>query len=888
MAGIELATAYVDIVPSLRGAESKIGDALAGVDTSKAGEKIGASLGKSIASRAASALSSLGKTGARVLGGISTAIGGIAAAGGVSRALNIEQANKMFKSLGMDAEKAMASANEAVKGTQFGLDQAAKAAAQLGASGVAMGDDMTQSLKSIAGLASMAGVEYDRVSAIFGKVAATGKLQGDELNQFSEMGINALAALSDHLGVSQAEVRQMVTDGEVDFQTFADAMYETFGDAAQGANETFTGAISNMRAALSRLGADFAAPALDGLRKIVVALIPVIDQFHEALQPVIDAFSGVLGDAVGGVVDKLTAFSDWFSGQSQTVQTGIAGTVSALMGLAAASQVVLPALSGISEMFGLAGSSAQKAAPQLATAAAEATAASAATTAASAAAGSASSAAASAAAATTAASGKVSKFGAAVTGVLSRLGPLGIGAIAAGAGIVALGGYMAASGTSAEELAEKVTAAMTGFAEKLPSMVDVLTQNMSAIAQSMSEAIPQIVQGLTGALQQVVSVLPQVLPQVMTAVTTLVQSVASMLPTLLPVIVQAVVALVTSLASMLATVLPVLVQAVTTIITSLCQMLPTLLPMLVQAALQLFMALVQALPQVLTALVEGLTTLIDSVCQMLPTLIPLLIQAAITLFMALVQALPQILGALLSAATQVIGSVVSMLPQLIPALLSAAVQLFMALVKAVPKILSSLIGAVGDLLGRAKDAVIDFVPKMLDAGKNLVQGLIDGITGMVSSAVDAIGDFAGSIVDKAKSLFGIASPSKVFREFGGYLVEGMAIGIDKTAGKAVGSVEDMASGMLGALPSEMGAEIGLGGVAALEAAYAPPASRAVSAPLGDSVSYTASASGVSSGNTYNVIIDGDALDASPQVMEALQAFVDALTRQYDMGVRANG
>lgn len=46
----------------------------------------------------------------------------------------------------------------------------------------------------------------------------------------------------------------MVSKGKIDFQTFADSMQEGLGGAALAAGDTFSGALANVKAALSRLG----------------------------------------------------------------------------------------------------------------------------------------------------------------------------------------------------------------------------------------------------------------------------------------------------------------------------------------------------------------------------------------------------------------------------------------------------------------------------------------------------------------------------------------------------------------------------------------------------------------------------------------------------------
>ena len=68
--------------------------------------------------------------------------------GGKTRALEIQQAQFQFQGLGINVQEVMADALAAVKGTAFGLGDAAKAAAQFGASGIGAGQDMTTALRA--------------------------------------------------------------------------------------------------------------------------------------------------------------------------------------------------------------------------------------------------------------------------------------------------------------------------------------------------------------------------------------------------------------------------------------------------------------------------------------------------------------------------------------------------------------------------------------------------------------------------------------------------------------------------------------------------------------------------------------------------------------------
>lgn len=328
----ELASAYLTLMPTLKNAQRQIESQLNGVDVSGSGKRMGTTLSSGFGS----AFKTVAKVGVGAVAAIGTAVGGLALGGGISRALKLDQAQFKFRALGMDVESAMASCSAAVSGTAFGLDAAATVATQLGASGVEAGDAMTGALKSVAGVAAMSGRSMEDIGSIFSKVAAKGKVSGDELLQLNEAGINATAALAKHLGKTSEEVQKLVSSGQIDFATFSAAMQETFGEAAAGANETFQGAMSNVMAALSRVGAKFADPALGGLRKVFVALIPAIDAVSKALDPAVEAF-GRFSDAVSArTTAGIEAFADAASSGKGALGS-LGAAISALSGMSSSS-----------------------------------------------------------------------------------------------------------------------------------------------------------------------------------------------------------------------------------------------------------------------------------------------------------------------------------------------------------------------------------------------------------------------------------------------------------------------------------------------------------------------------------------------------------------------
>lgn len=192
--------------------------------------------------------------------------------GGISRAMNLENAN--FQLMGLlknekDVATVMEDVSYGVDGTAYGLDAAAKVASQLAASGMRAGDSMKSALRGISGVAAMTNSSYEDIGRIYTQIAGQGRMKGDQLLQLSGRGMNAAATLAEYLTkvgngakVTEADVRDMVSKGKIDFDTFATAMDETFGEHAKKANETFNGAMSNVKSALSRIGAEFISPLI--------------------------------------------------------------------------------------------------------------------------------------------------------------------------------------------------------------------------------------------------------------------------------------------------------------------------------------------------------------------------------------------------------------------------------------------------------------------------------------------------------------------------------------------------------------------------------------------------------------------------------------------------
>ena len=94
---------------------------------------------------------------------------------------------------------------------------------------------------------------------------------------------------------------------------------------------------------------------------------------------------------------------------------------------------------------------------------------------------------------------------------------------------------------------------------------------------------------------------------------------------------------------------------------------------------------------------------------------------------------------------------------------------------------SEILGVVGQMGSDIINKVGSWVGDMVNAGRNLIQGMIDGVGQMASNLINAVAGPVNDAIGKAKSLLGIHSPSRVFRQIGVYTGEGFVDGLEEMA-----------------------------------------------------------------------------------------------------------
>lgn len=291
MAGYNLGSATIQVVPSVRGLTKGIEQPLA-----KSGERASKGMsGKLFGGLKAGAL------------GAGVAVGGILGASvtkGFQRLSAIEQAEAKLKGLGHSGKEVssiMDNALASVKGTAFGLDEAATLSGTLVASGIKPGKELEKTLKLTADSATIAGKSLDDMGLIWGSVAAKGKLQGDDAMQLLASGVPIWQMVGKVMGKTAGEAQALGSKGQVSFEIFQKAMEQGVGGAALQAGDTTVGAFKNMNAALGRFGASLLKGVFPLIGPAFKGLTGWLDAANEAVGPMVENFT----NGVKGIYDVL-------------------------------------------------------------------------------------------------------------------------------------------------------------------------------------------------------------------------------------------------------------------------------------------------------------------------------------------------------------------------------------------------------------------------------------------------------------------------------------------------------------------------------------------------------------------------------------------------------
>ncbi|WP_242255021.1 tail length tape measure protein [Bacillus cereus group sp. BfR-BA-01379] len=116
-----------------------------------------------------------------------------------------------------------------------------------------------------------------------------------------------------------------------------------------------------------------------------------------------------------------------------------------------------------------------------------------------------------------------------------------------------------------------------------------------------------------------------------------------------------------------------------------------------------------------------------------------------------------------------------------------------AIIGGIQSKMNSVVSAIGWVLGQAVNTVQRFVSYFFTIGQQMISGLMNGIYSYANKLIDQVFNIGRSIKDTITGFFRIHSPSRVMRDIGVYVGQGLDQGMDSMINPLVRTALDMAS-----------------------------------------------------------------------------------------------
>jgi len=324
----------------------------------------------------------------------------------------------------------------------------------------------------------------------------------------------------------------------------------------------------------------------------------------------------------------------------------------------------------------------------------------------------------------------------------------------------------------------------------LPAMQKVVdfAMNMSKqITEAMktgdwNSVVAVISNGLTTALNGITAQIPKFLSLGLSIITKIIEGISQNLPQ----IITAAMAIVDALVKFITDNIGLLMDMGIKLIFALVDGLVNNIDKLINASIQIVLAIINGIINNIDKMISAAEKILDALVNALIDNLPLLIDASIKLILAIVNGLVNNIDKVITATEKVINALIDAIPPMIPQLLEASLKLALAiiagLVKATPQIISAIV----------------------KIGVNLVEGLWEGILSVNDWLIKKILEWTGGITTAIKAFFGIHSPSTLMAEYGDYIAQGLAKGIEDNKDKPITATQNM----MQAITSTVGKMVG--------------------------------------------------------------------------------
>lgn len=223
----------------------------------------------------------------------------------------------------------------------------------------------------------------------------------------------------------------------------------------------------------------------------------------------------------------------------------------------------------------------------------------------------------------------------------------------------------------------------------------------------------------------------------------------------------------TALVAMLGVILgavPLIVRIIGDLLVALLNVVIDAVPLITKAGVAIMDALLDGIQKIGPKLITTVFELLDVLLKKGVTYIPKFVDYGYLILTGVLNGIAKRIGGVITAATNVVIAFINGISNNLPRVIQAGVNFILNFING----LANAIRANSERMGRAG----------ANLGLAIIQGMVQGIAGGIGLITEKASEVARAALNAAKSVLGIASPSKEFEKIGKYVNEGFVKGLD--------------------------------------------------------------------------------------------------------------
>lgn len=342
-------------------------------------------------------------------------------------------------------------------------------------------------------------------------------------------------------------------------------------------------------------------------------------------------------------------------------------------------------------------------------------------------------------------------------------------------------------------LAQKISGLSGVFTGLVQTIGPILSQIGTTFQTAFQPVVGMVQSQLLPALKPLMSALQNIGNAIMPIIMTAIQTIAPVLSTIV---------------SNIGQTMSVIATAVTPVINNIAALIQAVLPA-IQSAFQIWGTYIQG---VINAVFPFIQTIVTSVMNVINAIITTVLAAINGDWSGVWEGIQNIVSNVWDGIQSIVSGAINAVSGIISSVLNGISGIFSNVWNGIKGAVSSAWSGITSAVSSGVSSMMNFITSipsrimgvfsgagswLLSAGRNIIQGLINGITNAIGGAISAVKNAVSGIIDGAKSLLGIASPSKVFdREIGRMIPAGLGRGVSENERAATRPVEDMVNSLL--------------------------------------------------------------------------------------------